>query len=85
MFEIQYTLSAFNCLSRRLIGTCIFYHVKELGSLHNLEKISIWDIWAFHFISEGENGKKKNHVTTYIHEHMIFLKHMTIKDSNLNK
>lgn len=42
MFGIQYILSAFSYLTVRKIYRCVtFYHVKELGSLHNPERILI--------------------------------------------
>lgn len=77
MFEIQYTLSAFTCLSRRPIYRCIFCHVKELGSLHNPEKNTVQN--TFYFGRCKWQKKKKNHVTTSIHKLMIFLRHMTIE------
>ena len=56
---------------------CItFYDVTELSSLYHPERVLIWDILSFHFISESKNGKKKK-LCYYIYEFMVFLKVMT--------
>ena len=49
-----------------------FYDVTELNSLYHPERVLIWDILSFHFISESKNGKN-NDVTIYMNS-WYFLK-----------